>query len=77
MCAMKPTPDLVSDLRPVLVAILSTGISQAEVARRLVLSRASVCEAARESTKPWMPGWITGERLLRLYREIVELPVGA
>ncbi len=71
MLAMKPSPDLISDLRPVLVAVLSTGISQAEVARRLVLSRASVCEAARDSAKPWMPGWSTGERLWRLHQELV------
>jgi transcriptional regulator len=67
---MDTRPDTVGNLRPILLAVLASGMKQAEVARRLNLTRASVNSAAHQSEKPWMPSYETGVLLMNLHAEI-------
>ena len=58
------------DLRPVLLAILAKGIRQADVARRLRVSRATISNAARRRDRPWIPTYTNGKALMAMHREI-------
>ena len=59
-----------NDLRPLLLAILKAGIRQADIARRLGVSRAMICDAAKPSDKPWMPTYANGRALVTLHHEV-------
>lgn len=58
------------DLRPILNEILATGVKQADVARRLGVSRAMVSSAAKPSDRPWTPTYANGHALLAMHREV-------
>jgi predicted XRE-type DNA-binding protein len=53
-------------MRPVLLAILAAGVRQAEIARKLGVSRACISDAAKPSDRPWMPSYATGVALLSM-----------
>lgn len=53
-------------MRPVLLAILAAGVRQAEIARKLGVSRACISDAAKPSDRPWMPSYATGVALLAM-----------
>ncbi|MCQ9615922.1 hypothetical protein L1889_03740 [Paenalcaligenes niemegkensis] len=66
-----------NDLRPLLLAILQAGIRQADIARRLGVSRAMICDAAKPSNKPWMPTYANGRALVAMHREVCGSEGGA
>lgn len=55
----------ITDFKPLLQRIVGNGISQAQVAREIGLSRATVNIVLRKSNG-WMPGYMTGNKLLDL-----------
>lgn len=54
-----------TDLRPALMELISGGVRQAEIAREIGLSRATVNFAVKKNGG-WMPGYETGRRLVSL-----------
>lgn len=58
-----------SDLRPVLLAVLATGMRKSAVARQLGISRALVSEVTREGKGSWRPRYGVASKLLRLRDE--------
>jgi len=50
--------------------VLALGMRQAEVARRLNLTRASVNSAVHQASKTWMPSYETGTLLIQLRDEL-------
>ena len=63
-------PQIRSDLRPLLLELLQSGMTQADIARQLMLSRATVNFAVKKEG-PWMPGYDTGARLVALHGRVV------
>lgn len=55
------------DLRPVLLWLLERGLSQAQIAREIELSRATV-NAVIHKNERWMPGYGAGVRLITLFK---------
>lgn len=53
------------DLRPVLIELINGGMKQAEIAREIGLSRATVSIVLKKQER-WMPRYETGARLLEL-----------
>lgn len=61
--------DKTNDLKPYLDKVINSGLSQAQVARELGLSRASVnVVVKRRST--WMPSYTTGQKLFDLVERL-------
>lgn len=58
-----------SDLRPVLLTVLATGMRKSEVARQLGISRALISEVTREGKHGWRPRYGVASKLLRLRDE--------
>lgn len=54
------------DLRPILLELLAAGMRQAEIAREIGLSRATINFAVKKENGPWMPGYDAGRRLVDL-----------
>lgn len=55
------------DLRPALFELIEMGMTQSEIARAIGLSRATINFAIKKDEgKPWMPGYDTGARLVKL-----------
>ena len=55
-----------SDLRPMLLELIEAGMRQAEIAREIGLSRATINFAVKKENGPWMPGYEAGRRLVNL-----------
>ena len=56
-----------SNLRPVLLELISMGMTQSEIAREIGLSRATVnFVVKKDADSSWMPGYSTGLRLIKL-----------
>lgn len=61
--------DSQNDLRPILLELISAGMRQAEIARAVGLSRATINFAVKKQTGPWMPGYSAGRKLVDLAAE--------
>lgn len=55
-----------TDLRPALIELIEGGLRQAEIAREIGLSRATVNFAVKKVDGEWMPGYEAGRRLVSL-----------
>lgn len=55
-----------TDLRPALLELVNSGVKQADIAREIGLSRATVNFAVRKKEGGWMPGYEAGRRLMRM-----------
>ena len=53
------------DLRPILLSLLDSGMKQAQIAREIGVSRATINVIARKS-KRWAPRYAVGMRLMEL-----------
>lgn len=63
---MNENTKIQSDLRPTLLYLLEAGMKQAEIARAVGLSRASINFAVKKTDGSWMPGYDVGRRLVEL-----------
>lgn len=61
--------DIGTDLRPALLELVSGGMRQAEIAREIGLSRATVNFAVKKTSGGWMPGYEAGRRLVGLVKK--------
>ena len=59
-----------SDLRPVLLAVLATGMRKSAVAQQLGISRALISEVTRDGKQCWRPRYAVAARLFRLHTEL-------
>lgn len=56
------------DLRPILLGLIGSGMTQAQIAREIGLSRATVNMVVKRSST-WTPRYATGARLIALDAE--------
>ena len=61
--------DIGTDLRPALLELVNGGMRQAEIAREVGLSRATINFAVKKTTGGWMPGYEAGRRLVWLLKK--------
>lgn len=59
-------PPQYTNLQPLLHELIAHGLTQADIAREIHLTRATVSFAVNKTGK-WMPGYDTGSRLVALY----------
>lgn len=53
-------------LKPLLIDLLESGMSQAGIAREIGLTRATVNSVLKQNT-PWIPNYLAGKKLVDLH----------